>query len=71
LDPCCRPIFQRTKLVEIAAGIEPVQDGRIYIDNYPMLFKLKASAPSTRPGLTSPSSAAGLSCTSPAPMSGS
>ncbi|MCP3397779.1 MULTISPECIES: hypothetical protein [unclassified Bradyrhizobium] len=33
------------KLVELAASIEPVQDGRIYIEriNAPFLFKLKAS----------------------------
>jgi hypothetical protein len=33
------------KLVEIAAGIEPVQDGRIHIEkiNAPFLYTLKAS----------------------------
>jgi hypothetical protein len=33
------------KLVELAAGIEPVQDGRIHIEkiNAPFLYQLKAS----------------------------
>jgi hypothetical protein len=50
--PCLAEAAAR-KLVEIAAGIEPVQDGRIYIEmiNYPMLFKVKASAAEYKAGL--------------------
>lgn len=41
------------KLVELAAGITPVQDGRIYIEliNYPFLFTLEASGPEFGAGL--------------------
>jgi hypothetical protein len=41
------------KLVELASGIEPTMPGRIYIEliNYPMLFKLKASAAEYKAGL--------------------
>ncbi|OKO87558.1 hypothetical protein AC629_13455 [Bradyrhizobium sp. NAS80.1] len=41
------------KLVELAAGIEPVQDGRIHIEkiNYPFLSKLKATGPEFGAGL--------------------
>src|SRR5262249_10540551 len=40
--PYADPEAAARKLIEIAAGIEPVQEGRIYIEliNYPMLFKL-------------------------------
>ena len=41
------------KLIELASDIEPVQPGRIYIEliNYPMLFKLKATAAEYKAGL--------------------
>jgi hypothetical protein len=41
------------KLVEIAAGIEPVQDGRIYIElvNAPFLYKLGGSGTVFREGI--------------------
>ena len=41
------------KLVELAASIEPVQDGRIYIEriNAPFLFTLKASGSEFGAGL--------------------
>ncbi|OKO69020.1 hypothetical protein [Bradyrhizobium sp. AS23.2] len=41
------------KLVELAAGIEPVQDGRIHIEkiNAPFLYKLKASGPEFGAGI--------------------
>jgi hypothetical protein len=41
------------KLVEIASGIEPVQDGRISIEkiNAPFLFDLKAKGSEFGPGL--------------------
>jgi hypothetical protein len=51
--PFANPEAAARKLVELASGIEPVQDGRIYIEliNYPMLFKLKATAAEYKPGL--------------------
>ena len=41
------------KLLEIANSVEPVQDGRIFIEliNYPMLFELKASPAEYKAGL--------------------
>jgi len=41
------------KLLELARGIAPIQDGRIYIEqiNYPMLFKMKASPAEYKAGL--------------------
>ncbi|MDI3560225.1 hypothetical protein [Bradyrhizobium sp. Arg816] len=43
--PYADPEAAARKLVEIAAGIEAVQDGRIYIEriNAPFLFTLKAT----------------------------
>ncbi|MCP3400204.1 hypothetical protein [Bradyrhizobium sp. CCGB20] len=43
--PYSAPEAAARKLVELAASIEPVQDGRIYIEriNAPFLFTLKAS----------------------------
>ncbi|WP_439372885.1 hypothetical protein [Bradyrhizobium sp. DASA03120] len=43
--PFADPEIAARKLVEIAADIEPVQDGRIHIEkiNAPFLFTLKAS----------------------------
>jgi len=43
--PYSDPEAAARKLVELAASIEPVQDGRIYIEriNAPFLFTLKAS----------------------------
>lgn len=51
--PFATPEAAARKLVEIAAGIKPVQEDRIYIEliNYPMLFKLKASAAEYKAGL--------------------
>ncbi|MGY8685724.1 hypothetical protein Q2941_49660 [Bradyrhizobium sp. UFLA05-153] len=45
--PFANPEAAARKLVEIAAGIEPVQDGRIHIEkiNAPFLYTLKASGP--------------------------
>ena len=44
--PFANPEAAARKLIELASGIEPVQPGRIYIEliNYPMLFKLDATA---------------------------
>jgi hypothetical protein len=43
--PFADPHAAARKLLEFAAGIEPVQDGRIHIEkiNYPFLYTLKAS----------------------------
>jgi hypothetical protein len=43
--PFANPEAPARKLVEIASGIAPVQDGRIYIEkiNAPFLYTLKAS----------------------------
>jgi hypothetical protein len=51
--PFANPEAAARKLVELASGIEPVQDGRIYIEliNYPMLFKHKATADEYKAGL--------------------
>lgn len=51
--PFANPEAASRKLVELAAGITPVQDGRIYIEliNYPFLFTLKASGPEFGAGL--------------------
>jgi hypothetical protein len=51
--PFANPEAAARKLVDIASGIESVQDGRIYIEliNYPMLFKHKATAAEYKAGL--------------------
>ncbi|SDJ44143.1 hypothetical protein SAMN05216338_104977 [Bradyrhizobium sp. Rc2d] len=43
--PFANPEAAARKLVELASGIEPVQDGRIHIEkiNAPFLYTLKAS----------------------------
>ncbi|MGY8685019.1 hypothetical protein Q2941_45845 [Bradyrhizobium sp. UFLA05-153] len=43
--PYANPEAAARKLVELAAGIEPVQDGRIHIEkiNAPFLYALKAT----------------------------
>lgn len=51
--PYSKPEAAARKLVELAAGITPVQDGRIYIEliNYPFLFTLKARGPEFGAGI--------------------
>ena len=51
--PFAHPEAAARKLLELARAIEPVQDGRIYVEqiNYPMLFKLKASPAEYEAGL--------------------
>lgn len=51
--PYSSPEAAARKLIEIAAGIEPVQDGRIYIEriNAPFLFALKGNASEFAAGL--------------------
>jgi hypothetical protein len=71
--PYADPEAAARKLVEIAAGIEPVQDGRIYIElvNAPFLYKLGGSGTEFREGLRSLPSMAGESYMSPARTCGS
>lgn len=59
--PYSSPEAAARKLIEIAAGIEPVQDGRIHIEriNAPFLFTLKAKGASSALVSNSRSSAAG------------
>ncbi|MGY8663158.1 hypothetical protein Q3C01_12410 [Bradyrhizobium sp. UFLA05-109] len=51
--PFANPEAAARKLVEIAAGIEPVQDGRIHIENInaSFLYTLKATGPEFGAGL--------------------
>jgi hypothetical protein len=51
--PFANPEAAARKLIELAAAIEPTMPGRVYIEliNYPMLFKLKASAAEYKAGL--------------------
>lgn len=51
--PYSDPTTAARKLVELAAGVEPVQDGRIHIQkiNAPFLFTLKASGPEFGAGI--------------------
>jgi hypothetical protein len=51
--PFANPEAAARKLVELASGIEPTMPGRIYIEliNYPMQFKLKATAAEYKAGL--------------------
>ena len=51
--PYADPEAVARKLVELAASVEPVQDGRVYIEriNAPFLFKLKGSGTEFGAGL--------------------
>ena len=51
--PYANPEAAARKLVELASSIEPTMPDRIYIEliNYPMLFKLKATAAEYKAGL--------------------
>ncbi len=51
--PYADPEAAARKLVELAASIPPVQDGRIYIEkiNAPFLYTLKASGPEFGAGI--------------------
>lgn len=51
--PYANPKSAARKLVELAASIEPIMPGRIYIEliNYPFLFKLQATAAEYKTGL--------------------
>ncbi len=69
--PFANPEATVRKLVEIAAGIEPVEDGRIHIElvNLPFL-RMGGAGDQFRAASRWPASAAGWSCTSPGPASG-
>jgi hypothetical protein len=58
------------KLIEIANSVEPVQDGRIYIEliNAPFLYEAKASLTNTWPPSSWRYVAAGYGWTVPEPM---
>ncbi|MCK1700721.1 hypothetical protein IVA86_04560 [Bradyrhizobium sp. 146] len=51
--PFADPQAAARKLIELAASIEPVQDGRIHIEkiNYPFLYTLKGSGPEFGAGI--------------------
>ncbi|OKO72860.1 hypothetical protein [Bradyrhizobium sp. AS23.2] len=51
--PFANPEAAARKLVELATGIEPVQDGRIHIEkiNAPFLYKLKGKGPEFGAGI--------------------
>ncbi|MCK1575158.1 MULTISPECIES: hypothetical protein [unclassified Bradyrhizobium] len=51
--PFADPEVAARKLVELAASIQPVQDGRIHTEkvNYPFLYTLKASGAEFGPGI--------------------
>ena len=68
--PYADPEKAARKLLEIASTIEPVKDGRIYIEmiNGPFLFKEGGTPPTTRLALSSPLRAAGSGNAGPAPM---
>jgi hypothetical protein len=51
--PYTNPEAAARKLLEIAHALEPIQDGRIFIEqlNAPMLFELKATPAEYKAGL--------------------
>jgi hypothetical protein len=51
--PYAEPEAAARKLIELAASVEPVQDGRIHIEkiNAPFLYTLKASGPEFGAGI--------------------
>jgi hypothetical protein len=67
--PFADPEAAARKLMEIANSIEPVQDGRIYIEliNWPFLHEVRGNE-YTRPVSTSRSNVAGCGSTRAAPM---
>jgi hypothetical protein len=52
--PLSDPATAARKLIEIASGVEAVQDGRIYIEkvNGPFLFEIKGTPAQYKAGLT-------------------
>jgi hypothetical protein len=53
-SPLSDPATAARKLIEIASGVEAVQDGRIYIErvNGPFLFEIKGTPAQYKAGLT-------------------
>ena len=53
-NPLSDPEVAARKLVEIASGVEAVQDGRIHIEkiNGPFLFEIKGTPAQYKAGLT-------------------
>lgn len=51
--PFAKPEVAARQLVQLASGIEPVQDGRIHIEkiNYPFLYTLKESGTELAAGI--------------------
>lgn len=51
--PYADPEAAARKLLELAAGVEAVQNGRIHIEkiNYPFIFQLKGSGPEFGAGI--------------------
>jgi hypothetical protein len=68
--PYSHPETAARKLVELAKGIEPVQDGRIHIEkiNAQFLYTLKASGPEFAQASSMQSRAVGSNCTRAGPM---
>lgn len=63
--PYVDPEAAARKLVEMANGVEVLQDGRIQIDkiNGPFLFQLNGTRTNTRQGLIGPLRTVGFACT--------
>jgi len=59
--PFADPAVAARKIVEIANGIEAVQNGRIYVEkiNWAFLYQIKGTP---RPDLSAPSQMAGCGC---------
>ena len=66
--PFADPDVAARKLIEVANGVEAVQDGRIYIErvNAPFLAE-EAVAATSGPGSSAPPHSAGYGCTRAAP----
>ena len=66
--PFADPDAAARKIVEIANGVEAVQDGRIYIERVNARFwRLAAAAMTSARGSSAPSRSAGYGCTRAAP----
>jgi hypothetical protein len=67
--PLADPDAAARKLMELANAVEPVQDGRIYIEkiNGPFLYQLKGTPANTKRVLSLPSPTSGYGCTRAVP----
>jgi hypothetical protein len=63
--PFADPDVAARKLIELINAIEPVQDGRIYIEkiNGPFLYQLKGTLAEYKAGFIARSPTAGYGCT--------